>query len=114
MIMTRAFVLASLLSATLAVSAIGQTLPPGMTMHRLQAGEPDASGWMLAASTEGGVSVRLPLKFNDLPNAQADSQSPTALFFVVGDQSLEGVKFTAPPIVYRNGARSSEHYFCRV
>jgi len=113
MILTRAFFLASLLSATLAISAIGQTLPPGMTMHRLQAGEPDASGWMLAVSTEGGFSVRLPLKFNDFTIAESDPKSPTARLFVVGTKSQEGIKFTVTRVIYRKGAESAQHFFSR-
>ena len=113
MIMTRALFLVSLLSTTLAISAIGQTLPPGMTMHRVQAGEPDTSGWMLASSTEGGFSVRLPLKFNDFTIAESDPKAPTARLFVVGGKSEEGIKLTATRIVYRKGAESAKHFFSR-
>src|SRR5262249_60685628 len=95
MILTRAFFLASLLSATLAVSAIGQTLPPGMTMHRLQAGEPDASGWMLAAATGGGVSGGLAPQVKDFTIAESRSESPPARFFVCCTQSAKGNQLPA-------------------
>lgn len=108
----RSVVLASLLSATLAIPAFGQSLPPGMTMHRLQAGEPDASGWMLAESTEGGFSVRLPLKFNDFTmKTETDPKAQTLRLFAVGAKSQEGIKFTATRIVYRKGAESAKHFF---
>jgi hypothetical protein len=46
----RPLLLGALLCVALAIVAFGQalppgiTLPPGMTMHRFQAGEPDATG----------------------------------------------------------------------
>ncbi len=109
----RSLLLAWLLSAMLIVPALGQTLPPGMKMHRLQAGEPDASGWMVAASTEGGFSVRLPLKFNDFTIVESDPKAPTLRTFTVGAKSQEGIKFSATRIVYRKGAESAKYFFSR-
>lgn len=97
----------------MATSAFAQALPPGMTMHRIQAGEPDASGWMLAASTEGGFSVKLPLKFNDFTVAEPDPASPTSRVFTVGTKSQEGIKFSASRIAYRKGAQSAKQFFSR-
>jgi len=105
--------LASLFFSTLAANAIGQAIPAGMTMHRVQAGEPDASGWMVAASTEGGFSVRLPLKFNDFTIAESDPMSPVLRTFVVGAKSREGIKFSAARIVYRKAAESAAYFFSR-
>jgi hypothetical protein len=110
----RSLLLACLLSATLAISALAQSLPPGMKMHRLQAGEPDASGWMVAASTEGGFSVRLPIKFNDFTIAESDPKAPALRTFVVGTKSQEGIKFSATRIVYRKGAESAKYFFSRI
>lgn len=105
--------LASAAFVLLIVPAFSQTLPRGMTMHRMQAGEPDASGWVTAASTEGGFSVRLPLKFNDFSMIDPDATSPTLRTFTVGAKSQEGIKFSATRIVYRKGAESAKYFFSR-
>jgi hypothetical protein len=84
-----------------------------MTMHRIQADEPAASGWMVAASTEGGFSVRLPLKFNDFTIAECDPKAPVMRAFVVGTKSQEGIKFSATRIAYRKGAESAKYFFSR-
>jgi hypothetical protein len=97
----------------LAGAALAQALPPGMTMHRVQAGEPDASGWMVAASTAGAFSVRLPLKFNDFTVAESDPKAPMLRTHVVGSRSQEGIKFSASRLVYRRGAESAQHFFSR-
>ena len=105
---------AALLAGVLLVAAaVAQTPPPGLTMHRTQAGEPDASGWMTAASTEGGFSVRLPLKFNDFTVEESNPQAAALRLFVVGTRSREGIKFTATRVVYRAGAESAQRYFRR-
>ena len=90
-----------------------QNIPPGMKMHRVQAGEPDASGWMVAASTEGGFSVRLPLKFTDFTVEESDAKAATLRSFIVGTKSQEGIKFSATRIVYRKGAESAKYYFSK-
>jgi hypothetical protein len=94
--------------------ALAQALPPGMTMHRIQAGEPDAAGWMLAASTEGNFSVKLPLKFNDFTIAESDPAAAALRIYTVGARSGEGVKFTASRITYRKGAQSAKHFFANL
>lgn len=109
----RSVLLASAASLVLIVPAFGQNVPPGMTMHRVQAGEPDASGWLTAASTEGGFSVRLPLKFNDFTLHEPDPKAPTVRTFTVGAKSQEGIKFSATRIVYRKGAESAKYFFSR-
>lgn len=105
------FACIALAAATTVVAA--QPVPPGVTMHRLQAGEPDASGWMLAASTKGGFSVKLPLRFNDFAVADSDPASPTPLVFAVGTKSSEGIKFSATRLTYRKGAQAAQEYFTR-
>jgi hypothetical protein len=84
-----------------------------MKMHRIQAGEPDASGWMIAASTEGGFSVRLPLRFNDFTIVEPDLKGQTLRTFTVGAKSQEGIKFSATRIAYRKGAESAKYFFSR-
>jgi hypothetical protein len=108
-----------LLCVALAISAFGQalppgiTLPPGMTMHRFQAGEPDASGWMLATSTQGAFSVRMPIKFNDFTVDESDPNAAVLRTFVVGATSQEKIKFVATRMVYRKGAESAQFFFAR-
>lgn len=103
---------AALLTLALAGPAFAQA-PAGLTMHRVQAGEADASGWMLAASTEGGFSVRLPLKFNDFTVLESDAKAPVLRIFGVGARSSEGIKFTATRMVYRKGAAAAREFFSR-
>jgi len=105
--------LLALLSVGLTISAFAQAVPPGMKMHRIQAGEPDASGWMVAASTEGGFSVRFPIKFNDFTVVESDPKAPMLRAFAVGGKSQEGIKFSATRIVYRKGAESAMFFFSR-
>ncbi len=109
----RSWLLALLLSWAFMMSAFAQTIPSGMKMHRIQAGEPDASGWMVAASTEGGFSVRLPLKFNDFTIAERDPKAPVLRTFTVGAKSQEGIKFSATRIVYRKGSDTAKYFFAR-
>ena len=115
----RPLLLGSLLCVALAMSAFGQalppgiTLPPGMTMHRFQAGEPDASGWMLATSTEGAFSVRMPIKFNDFTINESDPSAPVLRTFSVGATSQEKIKFVVTRMVYRKGAESAQFFFAR-
>lgn len=108
----RSVLLASLSSTMLVSPAAAQKLPPGMTMHRMQAGEPDASGWMLAASAEGGFSVRLPLKFNDF-TLESEPKAATLRTFTVGAKSSEGIALSTTRIAYRKGAEAAKQFFSR-
>lgn len=81
-------------------------------MHRVQAGDPDASGWTTAASTHGGFSVRLPMKFNDF-TMESPAGSKIAKHFIVGGKNAKGLKFLAMRILYREkGAQN--HFFARI
>lgn len=83
-----------------------------MKMHRKQAGEPDKSGWMLAASTEGRFSVRLPIKFNDFTVVEVP-EAPAERTHTVGARSSEGVTFQATRNVYRKERASAKEHFAR-
>jgi hypothetical protein len=86
-----------------------------MKMHRQQAGAPDPSdksGWMLAASTQGRFSVRLPLKFNDFTVTEVP-EAPALRTHTVGTRSSEKISFVATRIVYRKGAAAAKAYFAR-
>jgi hypothetical protein len=109
MILRMALVVITLAAAQ---AAYGQQ-QPAMTMHRTQAGELDSSGWTAARSTDGGFTVRLPLRFNDFTIADSNPQSPTGNMFVVGAKSAEGLKFTATRITYRK-ADGAATYFARI
>src|SRR5688572_10246061 len=111
--MRAGFFVLALLCMVPPLTALSQTSRPGLTMHRTQAGEPDSSGWMVAASTDGGFSAQLPLKFNDFTVTEADPKSAALRTHVVGAKSQEGIKFTASRIVYRKGADSAKSFFSR-
>jgi hypothetical protein len=109
MILRMALVVITLAAAQ---AAYGQQ-QPAMTMHRTQAGELDSSGWTAARSTEGGFTVRLPLRFNDFTIADSNPDSATSKMFVVGAKSVEGLKLTATRISYRK-ADGAATYFARI
>jgi hypothetical protein len=83
-----------------------------MKMHRKQAGEVDSTGWMLAASTQGRFSVRLPIKFNDFTVVEVP-EAPAARTYTVGARSSEQIAFVATRIVYRKQRASAQEYFAR-
>ena len=103
-----------LMPAIWLTSAFGQDGPPGVTMHRTQAGTPDSSGWITARSTEGHFSVRLPHKFNDSTTSAIRSDEPVMRAFAIGTASPEGIRFSVSRFVYRQGAESARHYFAQV
>lgn len=77
-------------------SALAQSAPPPeMHMHRVQAGTLDATGWTLAASTEGAFSVRLPCKFNDYTVDIKEAGAIKGHLFMVGCDRADGVRFSA-------------------
>jgi hypothetical protein len=96
------------LSALLAWPA--QADPPA-TMHRIQAGSLDASGWTDAISTEGGFSTHLPCLFNDFSINDADPQSTVSRGFALGCQRADGSKFSVWRFRYRGGATAAQILF---
>jgi hypothetical protein len=85
-----------------------------MRMHRKQAGEPDATGWMSAQSTEGRFSVRMPIRFNDFTVVETNVNAPAERTHTVGARSSEGIALVATRIVYRRGAAGAKEYFARL
>jgi hypothetical protein len=80
--------------------------PKGITMHRVQAGTPEADGWYSAVSTNGSFSVRMPVPFNDFTNPGSDDG--TKLCHTIGSSTPEGMKFSAtrtPILKPRNSIR---------
>ncbi len=95
------------------VLTAGEAAAQEMKMHRKQAGEPDKSGWMLAASTEGRFSVQLPLKFNDFTVVESNPSAPANRTHTVGARSSERIAVVATRIEYRKGAAAAKEYFSR-
>jgi hypothetical protein len=85
-------------AATRAPEVAGPTIEDlaktGLTLHHVQAGDPDTTGWCLARSTRGGFSIRLPGRFNDFSQALGPGPDAAAME-VVGMETPLGVKFTA-------------------
>lgn len=107
--------LSGMLLAVLGVgAAYAQSLPPGMTMHRTQAGSFDASGWTHADSTLGGFSVSLPCKFNDFMVNDDKPDSPTSKAYAVGCTTADKKRLSAMRIEYRGGAAVAQTYFDKV
>jgi len=99
-----------LLCSLLAGAAAAQE----MKMHRRQAGEPDATGWMLAESTEGRFSVRMPIRFNDFTVVETNANAPAERTHTIGARSSEGIALVAMRITYRKGAAGAKEYFARL
>src|SRR5262245_55810108 len=98
---------AALCLAVLAGAAAAQE----RKMHRVQAGELDASGWTTAKSTEGRFSVRMPLKFNDFTVTESKPDTPVKRAFTVGARSSEKIAFVATRLEYRKGAAAAREHF---
>lgn len=77
-----------------------QKLPPGMTMHRQQAGALDSSGWALAESTRGKFSVKLPCAFNDFTIDDTSGADVTHTH-TVGCLTPGREKYSATKVQYR-------------
>ena len=85
---------------------VGQKAPAGLTMHRQQAGTPNAKGWYDAKSTEGHFSVSLPIPFNDFTVKVKEKDGTEVVSYVIGSTSKEGFKFSATEML--NGRRTRE------
>lgn len=92
-------------------TTLSQGLPPGMTMHRLQAGAPDESGWALAESTHGAFSARLPCTFNDFTVEDLTGNENVSRSDAVGCQRPDGEKYSVTRIHYRGGAKMAKSFF---
>ena len=101
---------ASLWFVIFAKMAYAQALPPGMIMHRTQAGTLDKSGWTSAESTQGAFKVSLPCKFNDFTVEEKDPTSPTEKTFTVGCLRTDRSKFSATRVQYRQ-ATAAKTFF---
>jgi hypothetical protein len=95
-------------------AVLGQGLPPGMTMHRTQAGALDADGWTNATSSAGNFSVKLPCLFNDFTTQEQNPIAPVKTAYSVGCLRSDQRKFSATRIVYKRGAAAAEEFFARI
>ena len=96
----------SLMLATLVWGAAPKKMPAGMQLLRIQAGEPDAAGWVAATTTGGCFSVKLPAKFNDIAFTDPSPTSAVVKIFTIGGKTPDGVKYSATRMVYRDKATS--------
>lgn len=92
-------------------TTLSQGLPPGMTMHRLQAGDPDESGWVLAESTHGAFSARLPCAFNDFTVEDLTKIENVSQSDIIGCQRPDGEKYLVARFQYRGGAKMAKSFF---
>jgi hypothetical protein len=106
---TPALFLATLLAAV----SEGEELPPGMKMHRVGAGELDATGWTLARSTEGRFTVRLPCLFNDFSMDMSAEGGPALASYTLGCLLADGRKLSATSVRYRGGAEAAQGFFAQ-
>lgn len=67
--------------------------PPGLKVHRSQAGEPGRDGWYLAESTEGHFRVKTPIPFNDYTVEGTGKDGRKFGVHCIGCESVEKVKF---------------------
>jgi hypothetical protein len=86
------------------------TTPSGMTVHRLLAGDLDATGASMAASTHGDFSVRMPCRFNDFSMKGQDSE-PVLEIEALGCRRADQRKYSASRFKYRTGATAARKYF---
>lgn len=94
-------------------TASAQNLPPGMIMHRLQAGVVDQSGWVLAESTQGAYSAKLPCIFNDFTMDDLTGKENVSQSYTIGCLRPDGEKYSVSRIQYRGGAEMAKAFFDR-
>lgn len=92
-------------------ASLAQSLSQDMTVHRIQAGLLDASGWAKAESTDGAFAVKMPCTFNDFSLDQSSANTPMIKSYTVGCLRPDKRKFSATRIRYRNGAKDARSFF---
>jgi hypothetical protein len=90
-----------------------QSLPPGMTLHRLQAGVVDQSGWAMAESTQGAYSAKLPCTFNDFTINDLTGKENVSWTYGIGCRRPDGEKYSVVRVQYRNGEEMAKAFFDR-
>jgi hypothetical protein len=83
---------------------------PKMHMHRTAVGDGHMGTWRDATSTEGHFTVSLPIAFNDF-TVDGEDGVEVVRTHAVGGKSLDGFKFMAMRMVYRDGAAAAGRYF---
>lgn len=86
------------------------SLPPGLKMHKTQAGKLGPDGWTDARSTEGRFSIRLPILYNDLTVTESDPKADVKLGHTVGGKTADGFKVSATRIIYRAKGLASKNF----
>lgn len=83
---------------------------PKQTMHRIQVGTPDATGWIRAESTQGRFSASFPIPFNDFTVEDGNPAVPAARLDVLGCKSSEGIKFSVTRVSYRKPGQAETFF----
>lgn len=90
--------------------AWGQTMP-AKTLHRVQVGKLDASGWTDARSSEGNFSARMPCLYDD---ATVDTRSPgTLMTYALACFRADGSVFSASRMFARGGEEQAARWLAR-
>lgn len=90
-------------------SAISQSIPPGITLHRTNAGKLDASGWTVATSAGGNFTVLLPCLYQDYSATEHDQRYPVTEVYTLGCK-YHGLTILASRLSYRE-ASDAPHLF---
>jgi len=98
----RAILLALLATGWLSEGQAQQP-PPGITVHRSEAGVLDGSGWTRAESTTGAFSAQLPCRFDDIGAKDDNPQSPITRVDSLSCVSADRSKLSVMRIQYRRG-----------
>jgi hypothetical protein len=88
-----------------------QQFPPGMKMHRIQAGKLDAQGWTIANSTEGSFTAKLPCLYNDFTLIEDNNDNPVNKTFGIGCLRSDQKKFSITRINYKNSESDASRFF---
>jgi hypothetical protein len=76
-------------------------------VHRVNAGELDASGWVIASSAAGAFSVKLPCLYREVTRRVLS----ISVVHKLDCRTAAGVEFTVSRNVFRNGKAAAKHHF---
>src|SRR5215212_8508987 len=93
------------LSAAILTLAAGVSAAAPMETHRTQAGDFSKSRWVLAESTHGRFSVRMPMPFNDL-SAAPDTGAVKHAYVINGLK--DGLKFSVVRMDYGDDKHAAQ------
>lgn len=104
-----------LCSFLLAIALLGdgnaQATPPGLTLHRIQAGTLDESGWTHAGATLGAFELQIPCLYNDFTIEDLAANSSVKQTFTVGCLRQDQRRFLVTRVQYRSGETDARAFF---